>query len=282
MRNPMNKRFFRELKSDFGKYLVIFLFIVMVVSVVSSFLVANAGVAEAYYGAIENNNVENGHFSFNIKPDDELLNSLAEKSDITLYPADYFEETNNASTLRVYSLGTGVNLPSLCEGRLPEGPGEIALDNLHTLKANIKVGDSIPVDGHIVKVTGLVAVPNYSALFKDNSSLMFDNENFGIGLMTKEGFEDFSSDHITISYAWKYNNTPKSDKEKRDASEKVLTALREELVTANTEIVTRAMMGEEGLTMLEVKDYLPDYENKSINFAGEDMGGDSAAMEVFL
>ena len=60
MRNPMNRRLIRELKADLGKYLVIFLFIIMVVSVVSSFLVANAGVAKAYYGAMEKNHVEIG------------------------------------------------------------------------------------------------------------------------------------------------------------------------------------------------------------------------------
>ena len=42
------------------------------------------------------------------------------------------------------------------------------------------------------------------------------------------------------------------------------------------------MAGETGLTMLEVSDFLPEYENKSIQFAGEDMSGDEAAMVVFL
>ena len=35
MRNPLNKRLPRELKHDFGKYLVIFLFMVMMISLVS-------------------------------------------------------------------------------------------------------------------------------------------------------------------------------------------------------------------------------------------------------
>ncbi|MBO7633566.1 MAG: ABC transporter permease, partial [Lachnospiraceae bacterium] len=87
MKNPMNKRFFRELKSDLGKYLVIFLFIVMVVSVVSGFLAANADVADSYYGNLKNNRVENGHLSFNIRPDDEIMKAVAEKADIVFYPA---------------------------------------------------------------------------------------------------------------------------------------------------------------------------------------------------
>ena len=84
MKNPMNRRYLRELKADFGKYLVIFLFIVMVVSVVSSFLVANAGVAKAYYDCMEKNHVENGHMAFNICPEQELLDKIAAKAKITL------------------------------------------------------------------------------------------------------------------------------------------------------------------------------------------------------
>ena len=39
MKNPLRKRLPRELKEDFGKYLVIFLFMVLLISLVSGFLV---------------------------------------------------------------------------------------------------------------------------------------------------------------------------------------------------------------------------------------------------
>ena len=282
MRNPMNRRCLRELKADFGKYLVIFLFIIMVVSVVSSFLVANAGVAKAYYGAMEKNHVESGHLAFNVRPDDELLERISSKAKITFYPADYFEEENDGVIMRVYRLGSDVNLPELMEGRLPEAPDEIAIDNLHSLNAGIKIGDRIQVDGHLVTVTGFVALPNYTALFKDNADLMFDIQGFGVGVMSEEGFDAFSSEHVTIGYAWTYDEKPETDKEKNDAAQKVLEALREELTEVNTKIIMRAMQGEKDLTMLEVTDFVPGHENKAINFAGEDMTGDSASISVFL
>ena len=254
----------------------------MVVSVVSSFLVANAGVAKTYYDSLEKNRVENGHMAFNVRPEDEFLEKVAEKAKIELYPADYYEEENGGMTLRVYRLGSNVNLPEVTQGRLPEAGDEIALDNLHSEIVGIKIGDRIPVDGHTVTVTGLIAIPNYTALFKDNADLMFDSEKFGVAVMSAEAFDEFHSDHMTIGYAWRYESEPKTDKEKSDAAEEVLSALRDELVATNTEIVKRALMGEEGLTMLEVTDFLPDYENKSINFASEDMNGDQAAMTAFL
>ena len=102
MKNPMNKRFLRELKADLGKYLVIFLFITMVVSVVSSFLVANSGVEKSYTKMLENNKVEDGHLNFNVVPDDSVISSIEENANLKLYRADFFEETmSGMGTLRV-------------------------------------------------------------------------------------------------------------------------------------------------------------------------------------
>ena len=103
----------------------------------------------------------------------------------------------------------------------------LALDNLHSLHMDIKVGDTVTVGKKSLTVSGLVALPNYSSLFKDNADIMFDSENFGVALMTKEGFENFASDHETISYAWLYNEKKTSDKEKSDAAENVISALKD-------------------------------------------------------
>ena len=303
MRNPMNRRLPRELKADFGKYLVIFLFITMVVSVVSGFLVANDGIAKAYKRNLSENAVEDGHLSFNVRPDDELLAAVEQKAKLKFSRADFFEEyvgsandgdastasgalnggeeKESRTTLRVYR-ASEVNIPEVMEGRLPQAAGEIALDNLHSHIADIKVGDRIYVGGRELTVTGLLAFPNYSALFKDNADIMFDAEAFGVGLMSEEGFDAFNSDHVTISYAWRYETEPATDKDQQDASEKVLEALRDELIAVNADIMQRALAGESGLTMLEVSDYLPAYENKAIQFAGEDMNGDEASMILFL
>ena len=281
MRNPMNKRLPRELKSDFGKYLVIFLFIVMVVSVVSSFLVANAGIAKSYKKNLANNNVEDGHVSFNERPSEELLKSVEEKAGVKLYQTDYFEEDLDGVTFRVYR-ASGANLPEVTEGSFPEKNGEILLDNMHFGKDKYQVGDRITLAGKELTISGFAAFPNYSALFKDNTDLMFDNETFTVGMMSEEGFDAFASDRTTISYVWVYNNEPATDKEKREASEKVLAALRDEIMKVDADILKRALSGETGLVMLEATDFLPEYENKSITFAGEDMSGDEGAMVVFL
>ncbi|MCR4651508.1 MAG: ABC transporter permease [Lachnospiraceae bacterium] len=321
MRNPMNRRLTRELRGDIGKYLVIFLFIVMVISVVSSFLVSNAEVELKYYESMDVNFVEDGHVSFNTVPDEEMLKKIEGDIGVTFYRADYFEEDNDGATIKVYSLDGEVNIPEVTQGRLPVEADEIALDNVHAVIAGIEEGDVITLGDTALKVTGFMAVPNYSALFRDNGDLMFDSENFGLGVMTKEGFENFESNGRTVNYAWKYNTAPESDKDKSEASEKLLSTLRDEIIAYDTDIMMRSvqselrsditksamdeenipdiveftsdnetspnnaenlMNGESGSELLEITDYLPAYENKAINFAGEDMTGDKAAISVFL
>ena len=53
MKNPLNKRYTRELKQDFGKYAVIFLFLVFFIGAMSGFFVSDISVAATYYEGLE-------------------------------------------------------------------------------------------------------------------------------------------------------------------------------------------------------------------------------------
>ena len=49
MKNPLVKRLPRELKSEAGKYIVLFIFIAGMIGIVSGFLVASGSMSKAYY-----------------------------------------------------------------------------------------------------------------------------------------------------------------------------------------------------------------------------------------
>ena len=53
MKNPLRKRLPRELKTEFGKYLVIFLLLVATIGLVSGFLVADGSMIIAYNEGFE-------------------------------------------------------------------------------------------------------------------------------------------------------------------------------------------------------------------------------------
>lgn len=53
MKNPLIKRLPRELKGEIGKYIVLFLFITMMIGIVSGFLVAAGSMSVAYDESFE-------------------------------------------------------------------------------------------------------------------------------------------------------------------------------------------------------------------------------------
>ena len=57
MKNPLHKRYLRELKQDAGKYLVLFLFLTLTIGFVSGFLVADSSMSKAYDESFEKYNI---------------------------------------------------------------------------------------------------------------------------------------------------------------------------------------------------------------------------------
>ena len=58
MKSPLRKRIPRELKGEFGKYLVVFLLMVLTIGFVSGFLVADGSMLKAYNEIFDKYNIE--------------------------------------------------------------------------------------------------------------------------------------------------------------------------------------------------------------------------------
>ena len=80
MKNPLTKRLPRELKGDIGKYIVIFLFMTMLISLVSGFLVADNSVYDAYKKGFDKYNVEYINFVTADKLSDETIDKLEKEN----------------------------------------------------------------------------------------------------------------------------------------------------------------------------------------------------------
>ena len=96
MKNPLNKRFIRELKSDLGRYIVLFVFIVAMIAIVSGFQVAGNSMIKAYDESFEKYNIEDGNFELTAKADEELISKI-EENDVTIYENFYLEEETTST-----------------------------------------------------------------------------------------------------------------------------------------------------------------------------------------
>lgn len=103
------------------------------------------------------------------------------------------------------------------------------MDRMFAKNANLSVGDTITLNNKKLLITGLVALPDYSCLFEKNSDMMFDSINFGVGIMTSNGFDGVKSKHISYNQAWKYNESVKGEKKEKEKSDDLLDVLKKTL-----------------------------------------------------
>ena len=239
MKNPLRKRYLRELKSDFGKYLVIALFMIMLIGAVSGYLVAANSIETTFYEGVDKYNLEDGHIVFSKVPEASLLEEIEEKGDLKLYDLEYVEEDTDSegTTLRIFRKRTDINTECLMEGAFPEGTDEIAVDRLYAQYHDLSIGDTIPINGKDIKISGLVALVDYGCLFENNSDMMFSIETFGVGVMTDEGYDALNSAHVYNCYAWKYNTPCKDETEKNSRSEDLMDVLEDVIKKYDTSIV---------------------------------------------
>lgn len=261
MKNPLNKRLPREFRKDFGKYLVIFLLLVITIGFVSGFLVADGSMIKAYTEGIDKYNTENGHFRTSEKMNDAQIQSV-EENGIRIYDNFYLEQDlTNGSTMRIFANREQVNLACLMEGEFPKAANEIAIDRMYADNNKISIGDTLKSDTQNWKVTGFIALPDYSCLFQNNNDSMFDSVKFGIGVVTSEAFESLDSPLVKYCYAWKYNDEPTTEKEEKEVSDDLMKVINKEV---------------------SLEEFVPRYLNQAITFTRDDMGSDRAMMIVFL
>ena len=267
MRNPLHKRLPREFFGQLGKYLAMFIFMTITIGFISGFLVAAGSMIQAYDESFEKYNIENGHFVLKQEADEELISTIEEEK-VTIYSDYYVEEEidynadeENDGTLRIYGERKAINKVCLLEGTMPNGEKDIALDRMFAKNNKIEVGDDIYLAKQKYHVTGYIALPDYSALYEDNNDMMFDAERFGVAVVTEEAFQNFGKANLAYCYAWKYDQNPETEEKEKEAAEDLA-----ELIAQHA----------------EMENFLPEYLNKAIHFAGDDMGKDKPMMTVLL
>lgn len=261
MKNPLRKRLPRELKGELGKYLVVFILMVASIGFVSGFLVADNSMLIAYNEGFEKYNIEDGNF----RTAEQVHKTQREEIEalgVKLYDNYYVEEPlDNGSAMRFFKNRQQVDKVCLMKGELPAGTGEIAIDRMYADNNNLSVGDTLRSGKRTWKITGLVALSDYSCLFQNNNDSMFDAVKFGVSVVTEEEFDSLDQEKLQYNYSWIYDEKSKTEKEEKEVSE--------DLMEDMGKIVT-------------LEAFVPRYLNQAITFTGDDMGGDKAMMIMLL
>ena len=262
VRNPLRKRLFRELLHDFGKYVVIFTFIFATIAMVAGFLVSDISLKTAYDESFEEYNVEDGHFTLLTPAEDGFFDGMERYYKVKVYENFYADrEADDGDAVRVYRLRKDVNRTALWEGDYPSGMGEIAIDRLYAENNGYSVGDTMIIEGRRFRVSGLVALTDYSALFKNNTDMMFDAKQFTVALLSDIDFDVIQPGEMKYCYSWTNDDRALSADECKQKAEDIMDWL------SGRAILT---------------DFLRRADNQAIQFTGADMGGDKALITTLL
>ena len=259
MKNPIYKRAYKQIYFHPSRVFPVFIALFFIIIFSSSFFTAQDSTRKLYYDLIDKGIVEDGNFTCLDKLDEKSFKDLENKK-INLYENFYVNaKSGNNKTLRVFENREKINLPSILEGRLAQSKGEIALSANYARANSLKTGDLLSLEGKDYKIVGLIALPDYSTLLKNNSDLVMDTGFFGVGLVAKDRLKDIS-DQITYQYSYK----DKEDLPKSKARDKQKDLLK---------IVNKKNM---------VIDSLLKYDNQCIKYFIEDMGGDVPMMTALM
>ena len=261
MKNPLNKRIKRELKSEIGKYLSLFLFLTLTIGFVSGFLVAGGSMKTAYDESFGKYKIEDGHFSLAMPANDDLIKQVEDKdaSVSKLYYKNF--ELEDKHNIRVYKNRKDIDKICLMKGKMPKSDNDIVIDRLYAENNEISVGDKIKVDGKNFNISGFVAFSDYSALFKNTTDMMFDAKKFTIACVTDDAFEKLGNEHLIYNYAWRNNDQDLSDTKKSDKGDEIKDVL------AKSDMLT---------------DFIKATDNQAIIFTGDDIGGDRIMVITML
>lgn len=307
MKNPLWRRIPKELKDEFGKYIVIFLFMVITTGMVSGFLVAGDSMKQTYDQSCDRYNVEDGHFALKSAATDDMKKAIEDEG-VTLYDMPYYDFAmsrklsdgdtqsdndeksdkggNRTSDGKASDKNGSVDNPSDDDSRtlrIFEVRHEI--NKICTMNGSLPEScDELAIDrmfaenndieiGDELEVGGRdYKVCGYVAL--SDYSTMFQNNN--------DTMFDATIFGVAVVTGTEFDSLPEKGKEWSYAwkyndgmpdDEKDEKKLADDLLKT---VYTQAVMN--GIT---VDTFIPRYQNQAINFTGEDIGGDTEMMKWF-
>ena len=279
------KRVFRDLKSHFLRNSALFILLTIMISVTSGFLVVSESTAAKNNQLMTSGKVEDGQV-YLASPMSESIEHSISKNDITIEKMHRIDaKLPHNKILRLYGNRDNINLPIVNDGRLAKKSNEVALSANYIENNHLKLGDEICVPGsyfvdlkkRTLKIVGVYVSPDYNSPFQKNSDFMFDNIDFGIGLVSKELASQFNPSKTVFQVSYRFKNP-----ELRPVNNIKIGVKKTPISKPNQQ--KKKIIENDFLTKVSsdgtLLGVLKSEDNKGINYMMDDMGGDRPMMMV--
>ena len=267
MASPLTKRLPRELKNNLGKYLGMFLLLTLAIAFTSGFLVAASSIELIGNDMRDDYNTEDGHFATTFEADEDSVKAV-EALGCTVVEQFYYDtpltfaNAKDGTQARVFPNRGAYNKVIYAQGRAPETDVEIALDRVFCQNNKLSVGDSVNLAGRDMTITGIMTLSDYTCLFQNNSSFIFNALSFTTAQVTQEAFDKIDQGSAIYSYGFWLDDRNMSLPDRTKLEKDMMETLKNE-----GEIVT---------------DFVDYAANQSMNYAMDDVAGDQMMWKVLL
>lgn len=275
MGSPLMRRLPRQLVREGGKYLGIFLLLVISIALVAGFLAAASSIEAMVEEMPERYHIEDARLTTAFEAEQSALEEAAEAADADITPlfsldeditwtAPEGETAEPAATARLYENRTDVDEVVYADGTAPASDGEIALDRVFCANHDLTVGDTVRLGDRALRLSGIMTLPDYSALFVENSDFVFDALTFTVAQITPGLFDGLVEDGaaVTCTYAVTFHDRDLAQNDRVEAEKKLVEDL-----AASGVVVT---------------DLVDREANQGISYAASDVEGDQMMWKVLL
>ena len=220
MNKVLNKRILRDFKSNFLRYLALFLLIVLGMYIVIAIVGAANTIITGTELKAEENKVEDGQFGVFIPLTAGQEEEIRDKG-VTLermFSVDLTQE--DESTLRVFANREEINLVYVDDGRLAETKDEVVLEKRYAAEHALAMGDTVKLAGKTYTITGIGCVPEYDMPIAKFSDMAVESSLFGLAFVTEDAHEEIlASGEAGIEeycYAYRLNGAMTHDELKEE------------------------------------------------------------------
>lgn len=217
MNRVLGKRLFRDLRSNFLRYLALVLLIVMGMYVVVSVVGAADTIIVGSTEKAEENHIEDGQFTVFFPLTEEQETELTDTGIVLEKMFSTDREAADGSILRLMKNREHINLIDLEEGRLAKSRGEVVLEKRYCEEHGLKTGDFITIAGLELQIVGIGSTPDYDMPLQIFSDMAVESSRFGTGFVTREQYaqmqENRSSKAEDYCYAYRLNDSGMTDAE---------------------------------------------------------------------
>lgn len=219
MQRILGRRVLRDLKSNFLRYLALFLLMVMGMYMI----VALVGAAETIILGVQqgwqDNSLEDGQFGVFVPLQDSEIAEL-EAQGVTIEKSFYMDYATMDSTLRVFQNREKMNLFALTEGQMLAGEGEILLEQHYAAAHNLKLGDSLWLGEKEFNIVGIGSTPDYDAVYASMADSSVEASQFGTGFVVEKDYEELRALGQSVKaeeyyYSYRLNESMTDDELKK-------------------------------------------------------------------